>query len=248
VCGARLQAIVVHQQGESDLAFHRGEFYLLATCEVPEEPPDKVDEFLGVDRGVINIATDNDGNLYQGQRVEQRRKRYSKQRRDLQKRNTHPAHRRLKKMSGKQARFQKDVNHCAAKELVRRAKRTKRGIAVENLTGINLRTRVRREDRAKRGNWSFEQLGQFIEYKAALYGVPYREVNPKYTSQRCAECGHTEQANRCSQAEFLCRKCGHTAHADVNAARNIAWVAVNQPIVPDMPEDRQCRKGTSSRL
>jgi len=119
------------------------------------------------------------------------------------------------------------TNHCIAKELVKRAKRTKQGIALEDLKGINLRTRVRRDTRAERGNWSFDQLGQFIEYKAALYGVAYVEVDPRYTSQRCAACGHTEKANRRSQSEFLCRACGHTAHADVNAAINISVAALS---------------------
>lgn len=229
--GERQHVLLKYQQGESDLTFRKGTFYLLATCEVPVEQPEAVESYLGIDRGVINIATDSDGNIYQGQRVEQRRKRYSKLRRALQKKGTKSAKRHLKKMSGKQKRFQKDVNHCTAKELVKNAKRTKRGVAVEQLTGITLRTRVRREDRAERGNWSFDQLGQYLEYKAALYGVPYREVDPRYTSQRCAECGHTDKANRRSQAEFLCTSCGHTTHADVNAAMNISWVAVNQPIV-----------------
>ncbi|MEP7288186.1 MAG: transposase [Chloroflexota bacterium] len=71
-----------------------------------------------------------------------------------------------------------------------------------------MRTRVRRDTRAERGNWSFDQLGQFIEYKLALYGGRFREVNPRYTSQRCAACGHIEKANRRSQSEFLCQACG----------------------------------------
>jgi IS605 OrfB family transposase len=229
--GERQHVLLKYQQGETDLTFRHGAFYLLATCAVPTEQPEPVSDYLGIDRGVINIATDSDGNLYQGQRVEQRRKRYSKLRRALQKKGTKSAKRHLRKLRGKQARFQKDVNHCTAKELVKSAKRTKRGIAVEKLTGITLRTRVRREDRAERGNGSFDQLGQYLDYKAALYGVAFREVDPRYTSQRCAACGHTDRANRLSQAEFLCQSCGHAAHADVNAARNIAWVAVNQPIV-----------------
>jgi IS605 OrfB family transposase len=227
-CGERQREMLKHQKGESDLVYHRSEFYLLATCEVPEEPLEAVDSYLGVDRGVVNVATDSDGNLYTGQRVEQRRKRYSRQRQELQKANTKKSRRKVRRIGNKQARFQRDVNHCIAKELVKRAKRTKQGIALEDLTGINLRTRVRRETRAERGNWSFDQLGQFIEYKAARYGVPYAEVDPCYTSQRCAACGHTEKANRRSQSEFLCCACGHTAHADVNAAINIS-VAACQP-------------------
>src|SRR5260221_9537443 len=227
-CGERQRDLLRHQHGESDLVYHRGKWYLLATCEIDDPSPDEIDGWLGIDRGVVNVATDSDGNIYTGQRVEQRRKRYAKQRHDLQKTNTKSSKRRIKKTGDKQARFQKDVNHCIAKELVLRAKRTKQGIALEDLRGINLRTRVRRGTRAERGNWSFDQLGQFIQYKAALYGVQYSEVDPRYTSQRCAACGHTEKANRRSQAEFLCCACGHAAHADVNAAINVS-VAASQP-------------------
>jgi len=47
------------------------------------------------------------------------------------------------------------------------------------------------------------------------------KVNPAYTSQTCAACGLVDARNRESQA-FRCVGCGHRAHADVNAARNIA--------------------------
>jgi len=48
------------------------------------------------------------------------------------------------------------------------------------------------------------------------------QVNAAYTSQRCHACGYTAAESRESQARFVCRCCGHTAHADLNAARNIA--------------------------
>ncbi len=226
VCGNHQAELLKHPKGESDLVYHRGKWYLLATCEISEPTPEQIDSWLGVDRGLVNLATDKQGNIYQGARVEKKRRFYARRRQTLSKVGTKSAKRKLKKMRDKQSRFQKDVNHCIAKELVLRAKRTKQGIAVEDLTGINLRTRVRREDRAQRGNWSFDQLGDFIQYKAALYGVPYVEVDPRYTSQRCSACGHTEKANRVSQAEFLCRSCGYTAHADVNAAVNISVLAI----------------------
>ena len=55
-------------------------------------------------------------------------------------------------------------------------------------------------------------------------------VNPAYTSMRCSECGHTEQKNRKSQADFCCLACGYTDNADVNAAKNIiaAGLAVTE--------------------
>ncbi|MFE1312226.1 zinc ribbon domain-containing protein [Streptomyces sp. NPDC058755] len=66
-------------------------------------------------------------------------------------------------------------------------------------------------------------------------GIPVIHVDPAYTSQRCSWCGHIDKANRPSQELFICRSCGIVAHADHNAARNIArlakviWGAVNRP-------------------
>jgi len=48
------------------------------------------------------------------------------------------------------------------------------------------------------------------------------KVEAAYTSQRCHACGHVAPGNRESQAVFRCVACGQTAHADVNAALNIA--------------------------
>jgi transposase len=47
------------------------------------------------------------------------------------------------------------------------------------------------------------------------------------TSQRSSSYGHTEAANRPSQAAFCCQACGLKDHADVNAARNILWLGLN---------------------
>jgi transposase len=62
----------------------------------------------------------------------------------------------------------------------------------------------------------------FIAYKARMAGVRVVCIDPAYTSQTCSRCGHCEKANRKSQARFLCRSCGFSAHADANAACNIA--------------------------
>ena len=48
------------------------------------------------------------------------------------------------------------------------------------------------------------------------------KVNPAYTSQTCNACKHIALENRERQAVFRCLACGHQAHADINAACNIA--------------------------
>jgi catechol 2,3-dioxygenase-like lactoylglutathione lyase family enzyme len=62
---------------------------------------------------------------------------------------------------------------------------------------------------------------QILSAKAESAGRTVIAVNPRHTSQRCAECGHTAAGNRVTQEAFRCLACGHQAHADVNAARNI---------------------------
>ncbi len=231
--GEHQRGLLASRKGESDLVYHRGAFYLLAVCDVAEPDEQMVDGVLGVDLGIVNLATDSDSERYSGRRVERKRRWYANLRARLQQRGSLAAKRHLRKLAGKQRRFQKDTNHRISKQLVQKAKDTKRSIALEDLTHIRSRTTVRKSGRARHSNWAFAQLRMFISYKAKLAGVPVKLVDPAYTSQRCNACGHTERRNRKHQAEFCCVVCGHTAHADCNAALNISWAAVRQPIVSE---------------
>ncbi|MGW0736095.1 RNA-guided endonuclease InsQ/TnpB family protein [Streptomyces sp. NPDC002851] len=223
----QLATLSLHRKGESDLVCRDGMWFLQATCEVPEAPPntDPVD-FLGVDLGIVNIATTSDGEIMAGRELNRGRLRERTLRTKLQKKNTPSAKRRLKKRRRKEARRARDINHKIAKHVVAEAERTGRGIALEDLTGIRERVRLRKPQRATLSSWSFAQLGAFIAYKARRAGVPVVHVDPAYTSRTCAECGHIDRANRVSQALFACRNCGVVAHADRNSSRNIrarAW-------------------------
>ena len=61
-----------------------------------------------------------------------------------------------------------------------------------------------------------------MEYKAAEKGIAVKYIDPKNTSKMCSECGHVDDANRKTQADFKCVECEHEANADYNAAVNIA--------------------------
>ncbi len=135
----------------------------------------------------------------------------------------------------------RDINHKIAKHVVAEAERTGRGIALEDLTGIRARVRLRKPQRATLHSWAFAQLGDFIAYKARKAGVAVVHVDPAYTSRTCAECGHIDKANRASQARFVCRSCGFVDHADRNGSRNIRhraeelWRCGVQSTAPDPP-------------
>jgi putative transposase len=232
VCGERQRALLATQRGETDLALVRGKWYLFVTCEVETPEPIDVEGVLGVDLGIVNLATDSDGEIFSGEHIERRRRWYQDRRGALQKIGTKSAKRHLKRLAGRQRRFQKDTNHHISKRLVAKAERTKRAIALEDLSGIGQRARVKGPgQRARHSNWAFAQLRAFISYKVQRAGITVSLIDPAYTNQRCSACGHTERRNRKSQAEFCCVVCKHQLPADCNAAINIEWAAVNRPMV-----------------
>ncbi len=235
--GDRQKAYLAYRHGESDVVSYKGAFYLLAPCDIPDPNEHDVEGVLGVDIGMVNRATDSDGNTYTGHQIEQKRQWYVRRRATLQKVDTPSAKRRLKQLSGTQKRFQKDVNHCISTQLVATAKDTLCAIAREDLTHIRQRTErtVRTSYRSRHSTWAFAQLRQFISYTARMAGVPVFLVDPAYTSQTWYQCGHVGRHNRTTQAHFCCQACGHTAPADVNAARNISYrAAVNQTLVSSL--------------
>jgi IS605 OrfB family transposase len=223
VCSANaLKVLQQSRKGESDLIERDGVFYLVATCEVPEAETYEPDGFIGVDLGIVNIATTSTGYQAAGRALNRYRKRQLALRAKLQKKRTKAAKRRLKERSRKEVRHVKNTNHVIAKTIVTEAERTSAGISLEELKGIRQRVRLRKPQRVALHSWSFAQLAAFIVYKAKRAGVPLVFVDPAYTSQTCAECGHVDKRNRVDQGLFICRGCGVVAHADRNASHNIA--------------------------
>jgi putative transposase len=233
-CGKKQRALLAMRQGESDLIYRNGNWLLSTTVNYEEPPPDESDDFLGVDLGIVNLAVDSDGTTYSGAGIERNRRIHAHRRRNLQRKGTRAARRKFMRLKGRQARFQRHINHVISKALVASAQGTGRGIACENLTGIRTRTTVKRQQRARHSNWAFFQLRSFLAYKAQKAGVRLVLVDQRNSSRECERCGHIAKANRRSQSSFLCESCGHAATADHNAARVLrkrARATVNWPMV-----------------
>ena len=226
--------------GQADLVLVDGVFYLLPIVDIEEPPQTDTNDFIGIDLGIVKTAVTSFGHIFDGELIEKVRQKYFKVRRSLQKKKTKSAKRRLKKIGRREARFRRNVNHKISKEIVKVAKGTSKGIAVENLQGIRKQT-VRKRQRARHHSWGFHQLQTFLEYKCKLNGIPFVKVNPKDTSKACSRCGYVSASNRQSQSDFQCRACGFAINADLNAAINIAQRAagsissyVSQPYVVEL--------------
>jgi len=209
------------RKGQTDLIFQNGNFYLCCVIDISSKDKFIPKNVLGVDLGIKQLATTSENESFTGETVEKKRQKYSSHRHRLQKKNTRNANRRIKQIGNKESRFRKDVNHCISKKIVEKAKGTESAISLENLTGINDRTTVRKSQKNQRMSWAFYQLKTFIKYKAEEQGVTVIEVNPKNTSRTCNKCKHCDKKNRKNQSDFQCLECGYIENADYNASLNI---------------------------
>jgi IS605 OrfB family transposase len=174
---------------------------------------------LGVDLGRRRVAVDSHGTVHEGEAVQSLRSHYLKIRRSLQAKGTRGATRLLKRLSGNERRPMRAINHVISKKIVEDASASGKAIALEDLTGIRQRAKVRKGQRSQHHSWSFYQLRQFLQYKAQDAGIAVVFVNPAYTSKTCHRCGTRGHRSR---LKFVCPRCGYVGDADVNAALNIA--------------------------
>ena len=109
--------------------------------------------------------------------------------------------------------------------------KTIKTIKIENLKGIAKKNTKKycKESNFTLNSWPFYKFKEFIKYKAFLSGVSVIEIDPSWTSQNCFRCGLKGNRER-KLFKCLNLKCRHVDHADVNAAFNIAFSRLVDPI------------------
>jgi putative transposase len=229
----RVKTVAVKREGRR--------WYLVLSCDdVPAEPLTPTGSAVGIDLGVAHFLTTSDGEHVPNPRpMAATAGRLAVAQRDLARKKRGSTRRRkavakVTALHGKVSRQRLDHAHKTALVLVR----SHDVIVHEALNVANMTRRPKprpAEDgtfepngaAAKAGlNKSISDAGwgvflAILHAKAESAGRVVIEVNPRFTSQRCAQCGHVAAGNRVTQAEFRCLLCGHHAHADVNAAINV---------------------------
>lgn len=218
-----------------------GDYYINIVVEIDVPPTGKTPKMIGIDLGRRDIATTSTGKAWNGRQLQAVRDRYSRVRADVQRKRTRSSRRLMRRLSGRERRFQAWINHNISRTLVSDAKRLNAALALEDLTGIrdglNELPRTKTE-RRRTNNWAFYQLRLYVGYKAAIAGVPVVFVPPAYTSQTCSRCHHVHPEKGKSYRNgkaFKCEHCGLEINADKNAANNIAALGmsfVNHPEIP----------------
>ena len=175
-------------------------------------------KIVGIDLGIYNIVTLSDGSIVKHNKVREIKRRRQYLRGKLQTKGTSSSKKKLKSLSGKEARFSRNENHVLSKQIVQSDYDV---FVFEDLKSIrNSHKKYHKKSNRMLSNWTFGQLVEFTTYKAQALGKHVVKVNPMFTSQRCSCCGTVEKSNR-NKSKYKCNKCSYELHADVNAANNI---------------------------
>ncbi len=194
--------------------------HLIATKDIPDSQSDSC---VGVDSGIVRIATTSTGKVFKGGIIKHIRERRFKQRRDLQaaRHKSRNQRRLLKRLAGKEKRSVAWLLWNVANEIVEEALKAGAGtIVVEDLKGIRTRIRVAKKQRLIHHSWPFSSLFLKIGHVARLHGIRVESVDARNTSRTC-RCGHVDKANRTTQSTFRCVVCGYSHNADYVASHNV---------------------------
>ena len=224
----------IYRFGTAKLVNKRGKYYLHipVTYEVEESNISDICNVVGIDRGINFVVATYDSKhksgFVSGKAIKQKRANYSRLRKELQMRHTPSSRRRLKAIGQRENRWMQDINHQVSKALATgNPKHTL--FVLEDLTGIrNAAERVKTKDRYVSVSWSFYDLEQKLIYKAKQNQSSVINVDPRYTSQCCPACGHTEKSNRNKKIHlFTCKNCGYTSNDDRIGAMNLYRMGIN---------------------
>jgi putative transposase len=210
-----------------------GNYYIHIQLKDDVPNPIKANNVIGVDFGRTDIAVTSNNQKWSGREIRDVRDKYSKLRANLQKKatkGTRSSRRRcrqlLQRLSGREKRFQRHVNHVISKTIILDAKKSNSIVAIEDLTGIRERTNQQprsKTERRRSNSWAFFQLRIFLEYKGLINGVQILPVSPRYSSQTCNACMHLGLR---SGKRFKCTNsaCGWHGDADENASYNLSII------------------------
>jgi IS605 OrfB family transposase len=233
--GSHLAQFIAKARPQSAKLAKTGNRYELHVTFEYETPMAHPAAWLGVDRGIYNLAAltavDDTGKVLAAERVDGRDLRHVQRIEERRQKHAQAKGRRYTRKSRKA--MADEAVHVAANRIVERAKQANAQVVIEDLRQLTGRAKPRARNPFNRllNRTQYAKLRSVLEYKLAVAGLPPpKRVAAAHMSQTCPCCGHRSPENRKKTASggafimdrFHCQRCGYAANADENAARVIA--------------------------
>lgn len=211
------------------------QWFAVLVCEVSiPDPTPRLGPVVAIDRGVVNVTADSDGNVIPSPRFyEQAKHRIARAQHVVARRrngskNKEKARARLariyRQIRRQRAHFIHTISSRYAKshgvvviEDLRIGNMTASAAGTVEEPGKNVRQKAGLNRSILDAGWGM--LAHQLAYKLDWSGGRLVRRNPAYSSQECHGCHHIDPSNRLTQGTFSCVACGLTEHADVNAAK-----------------------------
>ncbi|WP_426336214.1 RNA-guided endonuclease InsQ/TnpB family protein [Pseudoduganella sp. R-31] len=191
----------------------RGNWFLNIVIEVAEPPVRPLDHGVGIDLGLKDLATPSEGEKIPAPGF------YREAEAALAVAQRAHKRRRIKAIQARTARRRLDFLHKSSVELARVFDH----IAVGNVNASGLAQTSLAKSVLDAGWSSFRKM---LAYKAIRHGARYVEVDERFTTQTCSNCGALPDSRPRGIAglgirEWECSECGVVHDRDRNAALSI---------------------------
>lgn len=188
----------------------------------------------GVDLGIKSLATTNDGVFYENPKaLNKNLKKLKRLQRSLSRRkkgsnSKERARRKVAKQHATIANIRKDALHKVTIDIIR-------NYAIIGIEDLNVQGMMQNHNLARAiADVGFYEFRRQLEYKAKWYGSEIVVVDKWYPSSKtCSECGFKLNKLALSQRAWICPKCKSKHDRDVNAAKNLANMALRQ-VLPEV--------------
>ncbi len=222
-----------------------GQWYALIVCELEAQSdlshPDDDRGAIGLDVGLKVFLADSNGGTVENPRffrTSQATLRRKQRRLCARKKGSH----RRRKMARSTAQTHLKIERQRRDFHFKTAKRYADAYSTIVVEDLNLRGLARSRLAKSILDAAWSAFLDILTCKAASAGGQVIRINPRYTTQKCSQCGEYVQKSL-SVRTHICPSCGYVADRDVNAAQNIlkagappsGTVADRLPVEPRSP-------------
>ncbi len=185
-------------------------------------PPCNSHAAVGVDLGILTLATLSTGETWENPRAlrthERRLKRLQRQLGKKQKgsKNRHKARLRLAKHYEKIANLRRDVTHKLTSSLVTR-------FQIISIEDLHVNGMLKNHRLAKHiADANFGEIRRQLAYKTDLYGSALHVIDRFFPSSKlCSVCGQIKTELSLTDRTYVCQQCGMVKDRDRNASENL---------------------------
>lgn len=218
-----------------------GNYYISILVTSDNQAMPKTGNVVGVDLGVNNLAITSDGQKYQSQRLHLTykkqlhywEKRMARRRLQAKKngvalvdaKNYQQAKRQVARIHQRIKNIRKDYIHKITTDMVK----SYDVIVLEDLKTTNM---MKNHQLARSiAGQSWRMFRTILEAKCAMYDKTFVAINPYKTSQKCSNCGYDSGKKALNIRHWTCTKCNMHHDRDINAAKNILNIGLEQALV-----------------